>query len=57
MGFSPRCFRGGKIHVQMRNEKLPMLKLWSFKFQAAFEIASIWRLGVRGHAPKSVKIL
>jgi hypothetical protein len=41
----------------MRNEKLPMLKLWSFKFWAAFETASIWRLRVRGHAPKSVKIL
>jgi hypothetical protein len=42
----------------MRNEKLPLLKLWSFKFQAAFEIASIRRLRVkRGHAPKSVKIL
>jgi hypothetical protein len=41
----------------MRNENLPLLKLWSFKFQAAFEIASIWRLRVRGHAPKPVKIL
>jgi len=48
---------GEKIHIQMRNEKLPLLKLWSFKFRAAFEIASIWRLRVRGHAPKSVKNL
>jgi len=50
-------FLGEKIHVQMRTEKLPLLKLWSFKFLAAFENASIWRLRVRGHAPKSVKIL
>jgi len=33
---------GGGIHVQMRNEKLPMLKLWSFKFRAALEMAAIW---------------
>jgi hypothetical protein len=41
----------------MRNEKLPPLKLWSFMFQTIFEIASIWRLRVRGHAPKFVKKL
>jgi hypothetical protein len=46
---------GKKSHIQMRNEKLPLLKLWSFKFRGAFEIASIWRLRVRVHAPKSVK--
>jgi hypothetical protein len=38
----------------MRNEKLPPLKLWSFMFQVIFEIVSIWRLRVKGHAPKFV---
>jgi hypothetical protein len=30
----------------MRNEKLPLLKLWSFKFRAAFEIAIFGDLGL-----------
>jgi len=38
----------------MKNEKLPPLKLWSFMFQVIFEIISIWRLRVKGHAPKFV---